>query len=335
MKKVLITGITGQDGSYLAELLLNKKYKVYGLVRRNSNNNLSRINHILSDLNIIYGDLTDTCKINNIISSVRPDEIYNLGSVSHVSYSYENSYSCHDVTGLGLLRILNSVIDNKLLNCKIYQASTSELFGNSDDEFQNENTKFNPLSPYSTSKLFAYHTGKNYRDSYNLFVSNGILFNHESPRRGHDFVTRKITLGISSILRGEIDHIKIGNLNASRDWGHAEEYVNSMWSMLQQDSPEDFVIGTGETNTVRTFIEKCFEYIKTEIVWSGENENEIGVDSKTNKILVKVNKSFYRPQDVRKLRADYTKAKEKFGWAPEKKLDDIIKEMMENDIKIR
>jgi GDPmannose 4,6-dehydratase len=326
----LITGITGQDGSYLAELLLDKGYEVHGVVRRSSSRNTGRIDHIYSNpnLHLHYGDITDSLTIMNILKKYNPSEIYNLAAQSHVMVSFETPEYTASVDGLGTLKLLESV---RLLNMekttKIYQASTSELYGLVQETPQKETTPFYPRSPYGVAKLYAYWIVKNYRESYNMFACSGILFNHESPRRGFNFVTKKIVDGFVNIGGGYQECLYMGNLNAMRDWGHAKDYVRAMWMMLQQDKPDDFVIATGEQYSVKTFIEKCAPYYGMSIRWEGEGINEVGIDNNTGKTIIRVDAKYFRPAEVETLLGDSTKARTVLGWAPEYTFDMLVKEM--------
>ena len=329
MKVALITGITGQDGSYLAELLLEKGYEVHGIVRRSSLINTHRIDHIYDDLHLHYGDLTDATNIIGVIKKVEPDEIYNLGAQSHVKVSFEMPEYTGQTDALGTLRILEAVrllgMEDKV---RIYQASTSELYGLVQETPQTETTPFYPRSPYGVAKLYGYWIVKNYREAYGMHCSSGILFNHESPRRGETFVTRKITRGLSRISVGLQDCLYLGNLNAMRDWGHAKDYVKAMWLMLQQDEPDDYVIATGEQHSVREFVEKSADYFGMKIEWMGEGLDEIGFDWHTKRPVVKVSKKYFRPAEVETLLGDPTKAKEKLGWEPETTFDQLIEDMV-------
>jgi GDPmannose 4,6-dehydratase len=329
MKKVaLITGITGQDGSYLAELLLEKGYDVHGIVRRASLINTHRIDHIYEKLKLHYGDLTDSTNLVRVIKQIQPNEIYNLGAQSHVKVSFEMPEYTADVDGLGTLRILEAV---RLLgmekNCRIYQASTSELYGLVQEVPQKETTPFYPRSPYGVAKLYGYWIIKNYRESYGLHASSGILFNHESPRRGETFVTRKITRGLSRISVGEQDVLSLGNLDARRDWGHAKDFVEGMWLMLQQDEPDDYVIATGVQYSVRDFVEEAAPYFGINIVWQGEGLDEIGIDKNSGKTVVNVDHKYFRPAEVETLLGDATKAKEKLGWEPKISFKQLVEDM--------
>lgn len=328
MKKALISGITGQDGSYLAELLLEKGYEVHGIVRRSSSINTSRIDHIYPKLRLHYGDLTDSTNLVGIIQKVQPDEIYNLGAQSHVKVSFETPEYTGQVDALGTLRILEAVrllgIESKV---RIYQASTSELFGLVQEIPQKETTPFYPRSPYGVAKIYGYWITKNYRESYGLYACTGILFNHESPRRGETFVTRKITRGLSRISTGMQDVIELGNLNAKRDWGHAKDFVEAMWLMLQQDKPDDYVIATGKQYSVREFVEEAAPYFGMKIVWEGEGLDEVGIDKITGKTVVRVNPKYFRPAEVETLLGDATKAKEKLGWEPKTSFKQLVEDM--------
>jgi GDPmannose 4,6-dehydratase len=327
-KVALITGINGQDGSYLAELLLEKGYEVHGIVRRASLINTQRIDHIYDRIKLHYGDLTDSTNLVRVIQQVQPDEIYNLGAQSHVKVSFEMPEYTGMVDGLGTLRILEAVrllgMENKT---RIYQASTSEMFGKVLEIPQSETTPFYPRSPYGVAKVYGYWIVKNYRESYGLHASSGILFNHESPRRGETFVTRKITCGLSRISTGKQDILYLGNLNAKRDWGHAQDFVEAMWLMLQQEDPDDFVIATGVQYSVRDFVEEAAPYFGMNVVWEGEGLNEVGVDKNTGKTIIKVNPKYFRPAEVETLLGDATKAKEKLGWEPKTSFKQLVEDM--------
>ena len=327
-KVALITGITGQDGSYLAELLLEKGYEVHGIVRRCSLINTHRIDHIYPDLQLHYGDLTDATNLIGVIKEVEPDEIYNLGAQSHVKVSFETPEYTGQVDGLGTLRVLEAV---RLLGMekktRIYQASTSELYGLVQAVPQTETTPFYPRSPYGVAKLYGYWIVKNYRESYGMHCSSGILFNHESPRRGETFVTRKITRGLSRISSGLEDCIELGNLNAKRDWGHAKDYVEAMWLMLQQDEPDDYVIATGEQYSVRDFVNEAAPYFGFKLEWMGEGEDEIALDWNTKKTIIGINPRYFRPAEVDSLLGDATKAKEVLGWEPKIKFKELVEDM--------
>ena len=328
MKVALITGITGQDGSYLAELLLDKGYEVHGIVRRSSLINTHRIDHIYERLNLHYGDLTDSTNLVRVIQMVKPDEIYNLGAQSHVKVSFEMPEYTGMVDGLGTLRVLEAVrllgMEDKV---RIYQASTSELYGKVQEVPQKETTPFYPRSPYGVAKLYGYWIIKNYREAYGMHCSSGILFNHESPRRGETFVTRKITRGLSQISCGLQDCLYLGNLDAKRDWGHAKDYVEAMWLMLQQDEPDDYVIATGKQYSVREFVEKAAPFFGFKIEWMGEGEEEVGFDWNTRRPVIKVNPRYFRPTEVESLLGDSTKAKEKLGWEPKITFDQLVEDM--------
>ena len=330
MKTALITGITGQDGSYLAELLLEKGYMVHGIVRRASLINTARIDHIFDHerVKLHYGDLTDSANIVHILQQCQPDEIYNLAAQSHVKVSFEMPEYTGNVDGLGTLRILEAVrILGMEKKCRIYQASTSEMYGLVQETPQTETTPFYPRSPYGCAKVYSYWITKNYRESYGMYACTGILFNHESPRRGETFVTRKICRGLSRISVGEQKVLYLGNLDAKRDWGHAKDYVRAMWLMLQQDEPDDFVIATGKQYSVREFVEKVAPYFGITIEWVGEGDDEIGMDKHTKKTIISVNPKYYRPAQVETLLGDPTKAKEKLGWEPEISFDELIEDM--------
>jgi len=335
MKKALITGITGQDGSYLAELLLSKGYEVHGLRRASSVFNTERIDHMREDeklnFHLHYGDLIDSSNLNRLLEEIRPDEIYNLGAQSHVHISFQVPEYTSEIDGLGTLRLLDAIKASGI-QTKFYQASTSELFGQAQEVPQNEHTPFYPRSPYGVAKLFSYWTVVNYREAYNVFACNGILFNHESPRRGRIFVTRKITTGIAGIVRGKQDKIYLGNLNAKRDWGFAKDYVEAMWLMLQQDTPEDYVIATGEAYTIREFCEEAFKIAGYEIVWQGEGLAEKGIDKKTGKVLIEVDPKYFRPAEVDSLIGDSTKARQKLNWRPTVNFKQLVKIMMDHDL---
>ena len=327
-KVALIAGITGQDGSYLTEFLLEKGYTVHGIVRRSSLINTHRIDHIFDSIKLHYGDLTDATNIISIIKKVEPDEIYNLGAQSHVKVSFEMPEYTGQVDALGTLRILEAV---KFLGMekktRIYQASTSELYGKVQEVPQTETTPFYPRSPYGVAKLYAYWITKNYREAYGLHASSGILFNHESPRRGETFVTRKITRALSQISVGIQDCLYLGNLDAKRDWGHAKDYVRAMWLMLQQDEPDDYVIATGEQYSVREFVEKAAPLFGFKIEWMGEGKDEMGYDWNSKKTVIKVNDRYFRPTEVDSLLGDFAKAREKLGWKPEITFDQLIEDM--------
>jgi len=328
MKTALITGITGQDGSYLSELLLSKGYEVHGIVRRSSLINTHRIDHIYDKINLHYGDLTDSTNLIGVIQKVQPDEIYNLGAQSHVKVSFETPEYTGQVDAIGTLRVLEAV---RLLGLnektRIYQASTSEMFGLVQEIPQKETTPFYPRSPYGCAKLYGYWITKNYRESYGTYACTGILFNHESPRRGETFVTRKITRGLSRITSGIDDCLYLGNLDAKRDWGHAQDFVEAMWLMLQQDEPDDYVIATGTQYSVREFVEEAAPYFGMRIAWMGEGLNEIGYDLNTKKTVIQVDPKYFRPAEVESLLGDATKAKEKLGWEPKTSFKQLVEDM--------
>ena len=342
MKKIaLITGITGQDGAYLAEFLLKKNYQVHGIKRRSSSFNTGRIDHLYQDPHesntnffLHYGDMTDATNLIRLIQKIKPNEIYNLAAQSHVMVSFETAEYTANADALGTLRILEAIrilgLEKKI---KYYQASTSELYGKIQENPQNENTPFYPRSPYAVAKLYAYWITVNYREAYKIHASNGILFNHESPIRGETFVTRKIVKSAVDIFRKKQKYLYLGNLNASRDWGHAKDYVRGMWLMLQQKSADDYVFATGKTFTVRYFVEKTFLQLGIKIIWKGKGLNEKGINEKTGKILVKIDPRYFRPTEVDLLIGDATKAKKKLGWTPKITFDDLVKEMVKNEMK--
>jgi GDPmannose 4,6-dehydratase len=331
MKRAFITGVTGQDGSYLAELLLEKGYEVHGLVRRISTVNNPNIEHIKNDLILHNGDLTDSAAISNCLASIQPDEVYNLAAQSHVKLSFEMPIATAEIDGIGPLRILEAIRSVKL-NCKFYQASTSEMFGTNINVPQNETTPFHPGSPYGVAKLYAHWIVANYRSSYNMFASTGILYNHESPRRGEMFVTRKITKAFANILRGKQDCVELGNLDSLRDWGHAKDYVEAMWLILQHHEPDDFVIATGEQITIREFCNLVANYFGVELTWEETGLNEVARD-KNGKVWVRINEKYYRPVDVVNLLGDPTKAKSLLNWKPKYNLASLVAEMCEEDFK--
>ena len=336
MKKALITGITGQDGSYLAELLLDKGYEVHGIVRRVSVSTTWRIDHILDKLKIHEGDLSDSSSIIRIVLQVKPDEIYNLAAQSHVKVSFDAAEYTGDIDALGVLRILEAVHNAGLdQTCRIYQASTSELYGKVEQCPQNEDTPFHPYSPYAIAKQYGYWMIRQYREAYGMFACNGILFNHESERRGENFVTRKITRAAGRIAEGLQDHLELGNLDSLRDWGYAKDYVECMWLILQQDEPDDYVIATGEQHTVREFTTLAFSHVGIELEWKGEGINEKGFDKRSGKMLVCVNEKWYRPTDVVNLLGDPTKARNKLGWDPQKtSFAELCRIMAEHDLQL-
>lgn len=339
-KTALITGVTGQDGAYLSELLLNKGYAVHGIKRRASSFNTARVDHLYEKaateglpFNLHYGDLTDSLNILRLVQQTQPDEIYNLGAQSHVQVSFEAPEYTANSDAVGCLRLLESIRILGLQDkCKFYQASTSELFGKVVETPQRETTPFHPRSPYAAAKIYAYWITVNYREAYDMFAVNGILFNHESPIRGETFVTRKITRAVAAIEAGKLDFISLGNLNAKRDWGHARDYVEGMWRMLQVDTPEDFVLGTGETHSVREFVELAFRHAGREIVWEGQDLDEVGRDKKTGDVLVRIDPRYFRPAEVELLWSDPSKAKEKLGWAATTSFDDLVKDMVTSDL---
>jgi GDPmannose 4,6-dehydratase len=340
MKKALITGITGQDGSYLAELLLAKGYEVHGIIRRASSFNTHRVDHLYQDQHednvkffLHYGDLTDSSNLNRLIEKINPVEIYNLGAQSHVQVSFEVPEYTADVDGIGTLRLLDAIRETGI-DARFYQASTSELYGKVVEVPQSETTPFYPRSPYGVAKLYAFWIVKNYREAYNLHASNGILFNHESPRRGETFVTRKITMAVARIHRGLQDCFYMGNIDSYRDWGYAPDYVKMMHLMLQQDQADDFVVATGEMHTVREFIEKSFAKVGRNIQWQGKGVDETGIDSTTGKTVVRIDPRYFRPAEVEQLLGNPTKAKEKLGWEPEVKFEQLVDIMMEGDLRL-
>ncbi len=337
MKKALITGVTGQDGSYLSEFLLDKGYDVHGIIRRSSVDYRERIAHLEGNerFHLHYGDLGDSMSLVKVIGAVRPDEIYNLAAQSHVQVSFDVPEFTADVDATGVLRILEAVRATGLANsCRIYQASTSELYGKVEEAPQNENTPFHPYSPYAVAKQYGFWITKEYREAYNMFCCSGILFNHESERRGETFVTRKITLAASRIAQGKQDRLYLGNLSSLRDWGYAKDYVECMWLILQSNTPEDYVIATGEQHTVREFATLAFHYAGIDLNWTGEGINEKGIDKKTGRVLVEVSSDFYRPTDVVNLWGDPSKAKKELGWNPTKtSFDELVKIMVEYDMK--
>lgn len=332
MKTALITGITGQDGSYLTEFLLNKGYEVHGVIRRSSSINTERIDHLYNNprLKLHYGDITDSLSLMGIIKKSNPQEIYNLAAQSHVKVSFETPEYTALVDGLGTLKLIETVrllgLESKV---KIYQASTSELYGLVQEIPQKETTPFYPRSPYGVAKLYAFWIVKNYREAYNMFCCSGILFNHESPRRGFNFVTKKVTDALHNISQDKQDCLYLGNLNALRDWGHAKDYIEAMWLMLQQDTPDDFVIATGEQYSVRTFVEACAPYFGMNIRWEGDGLNEVGIDDKKG-IVVRVDPKYFRPAEVETLLGDATKAKTILGWKPTYNFEALVKEMCES-----
>ncbi|MEK7609625.1 MAG: GDP-mannose 4,6-dehydratase [Patescibacteria group bacterium] len=338
-KKALITGITGQDGSYLAELLIEKGYEVHGLMRRSSSFNTSRIDHLFQDPHTkgklftgSFGDLSDASNLSRLIESLKPDEIYNLGAQSHVRVSFDIPEYTADVVGLGTLRLLDAIRESGV-KTKFYQASSSEMFGKVTEIPQTENTPFHPRSPYAVAKVFSYWITRNYRESYNLFAVNGILFNHESPRRGKTFVTKKITRGLARIKLGLDEKLYLGNLDAKRDWGHAKDYVYGMWLMLQQDKPDDYILATGENHSVREFVEEVAKYFDIDLMWRGKGVKEKGIDKKTGKIIIEIDPIYFRPAEVDLLIGDASKARKKLGWKPKIRFKELVRLMCEHDLK--
>ena len=342
MKKALITGITGQDGSYLTEQLLDKGYEVHGFIRRASSFNTKRIDHIYNDphhkgvrMLLHYGDMTDSSNLNRLLEKIEPDEIYNLAAQSHVQVSFEVPEYTAEVDGVGTLRFLDAIKEVGLKDkTRFYQASTSELFGKVAEIPQTEKTPFYPRSPYAVAKLYAYWIVVNYRESYGIHASNGILFNHESPRRGETFVTRKVTRGLARIKAGLDDCIYMGNIDSKRDWGYAPEYTQMMWLMMQQNEPDDYVVATGETHTVREFIEKACDCIGVKIAWHGAGVDEVGIDPASGKTIVRIDARYFRPTEVDILIGDPSKAKRKLGWVPKVKFEELVKIMMDADLQL-
>lgn len=335
MKKAFITGITGQDGSYLAELLLSKGYEVHGLIRRSSTFNTSRIDHLYQDphingvkLFLHYGDLTDGSSISRLLEKIQPDEIYNLGAQSHVQVSFEMPVFTGNTDGLGTLRLLDAIKETGI-KTKFYQAGSSEMFGKVMETPQKETTPFYPRSPYACAKVYAHWLCVNYRESYDMFICNGILFNHESPRRGGTFVTKKITDALRNIKEGKQEKLYLGNLDSKRDWGYAKDYVEAMWMMLQQEKPDDYVIATGETHTVREFAEVAGKHFGFDIIWQGSGMQEVGVDKNTGKTIIEIDKRYFRPAEVDLLLGDATKAKNVLGWEPKIKFKELVALMCE------
>tara|TARA_Y100000389_G_C17466804_1_gene526390 strand:+ start:212 stop:1252 length:1041 start_codon:yes stop_codon:yes gene_type:complete len=341
----LITGITGQDGSYLTEFLLEKKYNVWGLIRRSSNFNTQRIDHLYNNKNLFlrYGDLTDSCSVNNIITEIINNykseeidqfEIYNLGAQSHVKVSYELPEYSANVDAIGTLRILEIVRNCSIADkIRLYQASTSELYGKVQEIPQTEKTQFYPRSPYGVAKLYAFWIVKNYREAYNLFACNGILYNHESPRRGPTFVTKKITRELNKILKGELEYMTLGNINAKRDWGHAKDYIEGMWKMLQVDQPSDYILATNKNYSVKEFIELAFKIKGVNIAWRGSGVEEIGYDVSTNKTRIVISDKYFRAAEVDELLGDYSKAEKELNWRPKYSFEELVREMVEYDCK--
>lgn len=337
MKKALITGITGQDGSYLAELLLEKGYEVHGIIRRASTFNTSRIDHLYKDphLNDVkfflhFGDLSDASNLSRLLEKIKPDEIYNLGAQSHVRVSFDIPEYTGDVVGLGALRLLDAIRETGI-KTKFYQASSSEMFGKAVELPLKETSLFHPRSPYGCAKVYAYWITKNYRESYGLFACNGILFNHESPRRGETFVTRKITQGLSRIKLGKQEKLFLGNMDAKRDWGYAKDYVEGMWRMLQAKTPDDFILATNETHTVREFVEESAKHLGFDIEWKGKGIKEKGIDKKTKKVIIEIDPVYFRPAEVDVLLGDYSKAQKALGWRPTTTFKALAKLMTESD----
>ncbi len=338
IKRALVTGITGQDGSYLAEFLLEKGYEVHGLIRRASTFNTSRIDHLYQDphvhgvkLFLHFGDLADSSNLNRLLSQIKPDEIYHLGAQSHVRVSFDIPEYTGDVTGLGTLRILDAMREVGLNKTKFYQASSSEMFGKAIEIPIKESTPFHPRSPYGVAKVYAYWITKNYRESYGMFASNGILFNHESERRGETFVTRKITIGLARIKLGKEEKLYLGNLDALRDWGYAKDYAKGMWLILQHNKPDDFILATNESHSVREFVEESARHLGMDIVWKGKGLKEKGIDKKTGKTIIEIDSKYFRPAEVDILKGDYSKARKKLGWKPEVKFKKLVEIMTKAD----
>ena len=340
MKKALITGMTGQDGSYLAELLLEKGYEVHGIIRRASTFNTGRVDHLYTDPHVggvrfflHYGDLSDASSLHRILLKVRPDEIYHLAAQSHVRVSFDLPEYTGDVTGIGTVRLLEAIRETGV-NAKFYQASSSEMFGKVQEVPQKETTPFYPRSPYGCAKVYAYWITKNYRESYDMFAANGILFNHESPRRGETFVTRKITRGLARIKLGKEEKLYLGNLDAKRDWGHAADYVEGMWRILQAEKPGDYVLATGETHTVREFVERSAEMLGYSFEWEGEGVKEKGVDKKSGRTLIEIDSRYFRPAEVDLLIGDASKARKELGWEPKIKFKELVELMTKADLEV-
>lgn len=341
-KKALITGVTGQDGSYLAELLLSKGYEVHGIKRRSSSFNTARIDHIYEDFHkedakffLHYGDMTDTLNLVSLLQKIEPDEVYNLAAQSHVKVSWDCPEFTADTNAMGTLRLLESLRVTGLdKTTRFYQASTSELYGKIQEKIQNEKTPFYPRSPYGVAKLYGYWITVNYRESFGMFASNGILFNHESPRRGETFVTRKITMAAARIKVGLQEKLYLGNLNSKRDWGHARDYVEGMWRILQHEKPDDFVLATGRTTSIRDFVKMSFKHLDMDIEFKGKGVNEKGIDTKTGKVVVEVDTRYFRPAEVDVLLGDASKAKKLLKWKPKTSLENLCKEMVENDFEL-
>jgi len=339
-KKALITGVTGQDGSYLAELLLEKGYEVHGIKRRASLIKTDRIDHLYKDPHeddvnffLHYGDMTDTSNLTRLVQGIEPDEVYNLAAMSHVQVSFEMPEYTTDVNAIGTLRLLEAIrLLDMETDVKFYQASTSELYGKVQETLQDENTPFYPRSPYAAAKLYAYWITVNYREAYELHASNGILHNHESRRRGKTFVTRKITRAAANIKHNNQEKLYLGNLDSKRDWGHAKDYVRGMWKMLQQDEPDDYVLATGEVHTVREFCEHAFEEIGVELEWEGDGVDEVGRDSETGDVIIEVDPQYFRPTEVDFLKGDPAKAKEELGWSLEYTFEELVQDMVQGDL---
>jgi len=341
MKKALITGVTGQDGSYLAELLLDKDYEVHGLVRRSSTFNRGRIeslrNHskTTGNLQLHYGDMTDFSSLNRLIAQIQPDEVYNLAAQSHVGISFEIPDYTAQADAMGALKILEAIKNGDQKNkIRFYQASSSEMYGKAMESPQKETTPFYPRSPYGVAKLYAHWITINYREAYRLFACSGILFNHESPRRGENFVTRKITLTLAQILKGQQERLSLGNLDAKRDWGYAKDYVEGMWMMLQQDEPDDYILATQEQHSVREFVELAFGYCGVKLDWQGSGINEQGIDKSTGRVLVDVNPKYFRPTEVDNLMGNFTKARTQLAWSPKTSFKELVKMMVEHDLEL-
>jgi len=332
-KTALITGITGQDGSYLAELLLEKKYDVHGIIRRSSSFNTARIDHIFDKINLHYGDMVDSSNLAAIMAKVRPDEVYNLAAQSHVKVSFEEPEYTAQADGVGTLRILEAIRTVGLeKTTRFYQASTSELYGLVQEIPQKETTPFYPRSPYAVAKLYGFWIVKNYREAYGMYALNGILFNHESPRRGGTFVTKKVTSNVAQILAGQRDKILLGNMDSLRDWGHARDYVKAMYMMLQQDSPDDYVVATNKQYSVRQFVSLCFEMVGRPLVWRGKGVSEEGIEEATGQVMVQVSEKYFRPTEVETLLGDMSKLQKETGWTPETSFKALVYEMMEYDL---
>lgn len=340
MKRALITGITGQDGSYLAELLLEKGYEVHGIIRRSSSFNTGRIMHLIEEvqnpgarLHLHYGDLVDASNLNHLLKTIQPQEIYNLAAQSHVKVSFDIPEYTADVVAMGTLRLLDAIRATNIPT-RFYQASSSEMYGKVVETPQTEATPFHPRSPYAIAKQFAYWMTRNYRESYGIFASNGILFNHESERRGDTFVTRKITRGLAAIYHGKLDTLYLGNLNAKRDWGHATDYVRGMWLMLQAEAPDDYVLATGQAHSVREFVEAAAQYVNMQIAWHGTDLEEVGIDTRTNRVIIRIDPCHLRPSEADFMLGDATKAKQILGWQPTIDFPSLVQRMMEHDLRM-